>query len=185
MEFDFLGRPRPRGVKALSTDAAEVSRARKSLLRRAKTAEREFARWVIQHDGPDPRYQGLTTSTGRVGHVTALQFDILTKSYAGEAKNAKLPTGLARAWADVNSRSFAGEVIMPLSVSVARIWQQIAQVGLEWRKEPLLLWKPSNADKFKVAGKPLPDLHVIRESRHTELLLKEQWAELHGYRSEG
>lgn len=185
--FDFLGRPlpppearKPRGTTAMSKEPNEVSRAKKALLRRAKSAERERARWTILHDGPDPKYRGLTTSTGRVGHVTALQFDILSRSYCGEVKNARLSAGLAKAWALVLSQPIAGEVTMPLNVAVARIWQQVAQVSEDWRKEPLLIWKPSNADKFKVFGKPLPDLHVITEGRHAELLKKEQIADALG-----
>lgn len=148
---DFSGKPiKPRGVKPTSTESAEVLRAKRALLRRAKVSERDFAKWLIKHDGPDPKYRGLTTSTGRIGHITNIRADCLSMSYLGENKNAKLPAG------------------------IAGFWQLINEKAIEWGKDPILRWEPSNASDYKVAGKPLPDLHIITESRHSELLRKEQ-----------
>lgn len=137
---------------------AESVRSKKSLLRRAKRSERENARWLQTHDGPDHRYDNLTTSTGRIGHLTGLQADSVSRSYLSENKNVKVPATLAK-W-----------------------WQQIASKAIEWGKNPIITWEPSNGADYRVAGKPLPHLHIITPERHRELLEKERYADANGYR---
>lgn len=145
-------------AKTTPDSPPEAVRSKKSLLRRAKRSEREASRWLQVHDGPDPRYRNLTTSTGRIGHLTGLQADSVSKSYLDEHKNVKVPATLAK-W-----------------------WQQICSKAIEWGKNPILTWEPSNAADYRVAGKPLPDLHVITADRHAELLDKERFADERGYR---
>lgn len=114
------------------------------LLRRSKESERKMGRWLLKHDGPDPRFRpggGLVTTTGRVGHITGLQFDTLSKTYAGENKNIKVWAGL---WG---------------------FWKQIVDKAREQGKEPVLRIEPSNEDK---SGYPV--LHIITEERHAALL---------------
>lgn len=144
---DFAGRPpKPRGVRATSTAPAEVLRAKRSLLRRAKVSERDFAKWLMKYDGPDPRYAHLTSSTGRIGQISGLQADAVSEHYLAECKNVIVPTTLAK-W-----------------------WQQICDKAVQWGKDPILMWEPPNGADFKVAGKPLPDMHIITAARHAELL---------------
>jgi hypothetical protein len=124
--------------------------AARRLLRRSKDSERKMGRWLLKHDGPDPRFRpggGLVTTTGRVGHITGLQFDTLSHTYAGENKNIKVWAGL---WA---------------------FWKQIVDKAREQGKEPVLRIEPSNLDK---AGYPV--LHVITEERHAALLDLERQA---------
>jgi hypothetical protein len=118
-------------------------------LRRAKDWERQLGRWLLEHNGPDPRYRlggGLVTTTGRVGHITGLRFDVLSVSYTGEAKNEKVP---AKWW---------------------KYWILICQKAVEEGKHPFLAIKPTNDDGQTIMGQPVPRLHLISEQRHEELL---------------
>lgn len=145
---DFAGRPlKPKPER---TADEEALRAKRSLLRRAKRSERDFAKWLIAHDGPDPRYKHMTTSTGRIGHINQIRADCLSMTYLGENKNEKVPKRLAE-W-----------------------WQLICEKAIEWGKEPVLRWEPPNGADYKVAGKPLPEMHIISAARHAELLRKER-----------
>lgn len=151
MLSDAFGNPllpkKPRGVKAVSAEPDELLRARRALLRRAKASERKLAKWQIKHDGPDPKYRGLTTSTGRIGHVTNIQADTLSAHYLGENKNEVVP------------------------IKWLRYWQKINDKATEWGKDALLCFEPSNRDLVSVR---LPDIHWITPDRHAELLRKEQ-----------
>jgi hypothetical protein len=89
---------------------------------------------------------GVVTATGRVGHLTALQFDVVSYSYAGEAKNEKVP---ATWW---------------------KYWVKVVGKAIEEGKQPLLAIKPTNEEDAKVWGRPVPNLHIIAQARHEELL---------------
>lgn len=118
------------------------SGAIKRRLNRAKASERRGAKWLLKHDGPDPRFRpggGIVTTTGRVGHVTGLQFDMLSRTYAGENKQMKVWAGL---WG---------------------FWLKIVEKAKEQGKEPLLRIEPTNDGHA-------PTLHIITEDRHAELL---------------
>ncbi len=113
-------------------------------LRRSKDSERRLAKWLQSHDGPDPVMKpgnGIVSDTGRVGHVTALQFDAISLHYAAENKQERVP---ATWW---------------------KFWNKIVEKANEWGKEPLLRIEPSNEDR---AGVPI--IHMITEQRHEELL---------------
>ena len=117
-------------------------------LRRAKDSERRTAKWMQEHDGPDPRYMPgglLVTSTGRVGHITGLQFDCLSRTYATENKHMKVPANL---W---------------------KFWKQIVAVSAKQGKTPCLVLEPAMPET-RVDGTPIPVMHMISDSRHAELL---------------
>jgi hypothetical protein len=142
---DFAGRAIVPKVK--KPTSSESYREKHRILRRSKDSERKFAKWLVEHDGPDPRLHGtLTTSTGRVGHITNIRADCLSRSFLGENKNVILPATLGK-W-----------------------WQLICEKAIEWHKDPVLHWEPPNKDKFPVAGRPLPDLYILNESRYARLL---------------
>lgn len=136
---DFKGGPmrKPSQQSKEKSTSATSRKEKLALLRRSKTSEREFARWMVKHDGPDTRMRGLTTSTGRIGHVTGIRADTLSATFIGENKNARL------------------------NATLAKFWQLICEKGLEWVKHPVLHWEPSNAKDYPVNGKPLPDLYII------------------------
>lgn len=119
-----------------------------------KVNERSLAKWMVEHDGPNPIFQKLrlVTSTGRVGHLTGLQFDAASFHYAGECKRRES----APAW-------------------LTDCWAQVNQIADEQNLTPLLgLWLPRETYTFDGKQKRLPELHVIRPERHAELLRKEK-----------
>lgn len=118
-------------------------------LRRAKDSERRMGKWFLEHDGPDPHLKpggGVVTTTGRVGHITGLQFDILSRHYAGENKNEKVP---ATWW---------------------QYWLKVVAKAIEMGKTPVLRVEPTNDLTQTVLGRKVPNLHMISEERHAELL---------------
>ena len=93
-------------------------------LRRSKESERALGRWLLLHNGPDPVFKHIASSTGRVGQITDLQFDVISKTYAGENKQVKVPKKLL-GW-----------------------WVQINEVAARHNKVPLLRIEPTNEGKF-------------------------------------
>lgn len=149
MLSDAFGNPLTEKVVAKDP---ERTKAKRALLRRSKSAEREFARWLTERDGRDERLKGLTSSTGRIGHVTGIQADILSKTYLGEAKNEKFP------------------------LKWLRYWHKIVQKATEWGKDPILMILPPNRGEVDAR---LPALHIITPERHEELLRKEKYYDDH------
>lgn len=95
LEEFYLVRPR---VKA--TEAPNARRLR----RRAKDSERNIAKRMVAADGKDPNFEGISSSTGRIGHISAIRVDAVSRSYMTENKNRKLPTWLIQAWTLINQR---------------------------------------------------------------------------------
>jgi hypothetical protein len=62
----------------------------------------------------------ITSSTGRVGHITELQFDVLSRTYAAENKQVKVP------------------------VKFLSWWLKIIAISKEHGKQPLLRIEPTN-----------------------------------------
>lgn len=110
-----------------------------------KRSERALGKWLMEHDGPDPAMSKVASSTGRVGHITELQYDVASLHYSAENKNEKVWAGL---W---------------------RYWLQIVAKAIENGKSPLLRLDPTNEDRF-VLGRRVPRMHIISEERHAELL---------------
>lgn len=92
-------------------------------LRRSKQSERDLGHWLLEHNGPDEFYMRIASSTGRVGQITDLQFDVVSKTYAAENKLVKVPKKLL-GW-----------------------WEQIVTIAAKHNKEPLLRIVPSNEGK--------------------------------------
>lgn len=108
-----------------------------------------MAKWFIENDGPDPRFppgSSLVTSTGRVGHITQLQFDGLSRTYASENKNMRVWAGL---WG---------------------FWIKVVGAAIDFGKEPVIRIEPTNPVPTQVKGRPVPNLHIITEERHAYLL---------------
>ena len=65
--------------------------------------ERIIGKWLLKNDGPCPHWGGMASKAGRVGHITDLGFDFISRSYVGEAKHRKiLPLWLTRTWKQAN-----------------------------------------------------------------------------------
>ena len=89
-------------------------------LRRSKQSERDLGHWLLEHDGRDPHFRHIASSTGRVGQITDLQFDVVSRTYAAENKQVKTPKKLL-GW-----------------------WDQIILVAAKHSKEPMLRIEPTN-----------------------------------------
>ena len=118
------------------------------LVRRAKQSERDLGHWLVKHDGFDPLYRGIASpTTGRVGHVTGLQFDNVSTHYAAENKRVRI-----------------GKRFM-------QWWLQINDVATDRHKDALLSIEPTNV---LTPTRKIPRLHIITEDRHAELLRAER-----------
>jgi hypothetical protein len=94
-------------------------------LRRSKQSERDLGKFLLAYNGPDPFYSLISSSTGRVGHITELQFDVVSIDYAAENKNVRLPKRLM-VW-----------------------WDQIVDIAAKHKKQPLLRIDPTNEGKHQ------------------------------------
>lgn len=131
--------------------------SQKSLLRRSKTSERNIAKRMQDVDGKDPNFAGIATSTGRIGHITNIRVDGVSKNYFTENKNRVLPKWTIDAWILINQR------------------------GQEFHKHPLLHIEPPNMPKdFLLNGErhKLDTMAIIRQDRHEELIEKEKLGEM-------
>lgn len=118
-------------------------------LRRSKQSERDFGRYLLEHDGPCPIYSRIASSTGRVGQITDLQFDVVSLHFAGENKLVKVPKKILN-W-----------------------WDQIVEVASRHGKEPLLRVVPTNEGKHTtlmvITEDKLADL-LDKEARLEDLM---------------
>lgn len=117
-------------------------------IKRSKQSERDLGHWLMEHDGPDPRFRGIATNTGRVGHITQLRYDVASKSYCAENKQIKLPAKWLQ-W-----------------------WLQINDISRDNGKEALLRIEPSNLPLG--SRKTIPEMHIITAERHEALLRAER-----------
>ena len=127
--------------------------SQKGLMRRAKNSEREISRRMQEIDGPDPVYKNVTSSTGRVGHITGMQIDAISRTYVIENKNRSLPLWINNAWI------------------------QILQRASDFGKHALLHIEPSNiAKEFPVNGVKYktPTMAIITQERHENLIRAEK-----------
>jgi hypothetical protein len=125
----------------------------RKLRRRAKDSERGIAKRMLEADGVDPAYSKIASSTGRVGHITGMRIDAISRSYVTENKNRKMPTWLIDAWVLINQR------------------------GKDFGKNVLLHVDPPNMPKeIQLNGvrERLDTLSIITQSRHEELILNER-----------
>jgi hypothetical protein len=125
----------------------------RKLRRRAKDSERGIARRMLESDGIDPAFSKIASSTGRVGHITGMRIDAISRSYVTENKNRKVPTWLIDAWVLINQR------------------------GRDFSKHILLHVDPPNMPKeIQINGvkERLDTLSIITQSRHEELIVNER-----------
>ena len=131
----------------------KATRSQKSIIRRAKDSERNIARRMIEVDGPDPFYRNVTSSTGRVGHITGMQIDAISLNYVTENKNRSMPLWINKAWI------------------------QILQKASDLGKHALLHMEPSNIAKVYPSNgikKKTDNMAIITQTRHEDLILSEK-----------
>jgi len=123
------------------------------LRRRAKDSERGIARRMLNVDGPDPAFKNIASSTGRIGHISGIRVDAVSKSYVTENKNRKVPTWMVDAWLLINQRAH------------------------DFNKNALLHVEPPNAPRdFLLNGQTikLDTMAIITQTRHEELIRNEK-----------
>ena len=127
--------------------------SQRSLMRRSKNSERNIAKKMVAVDGPDPQYAKIASSTGRIGHITNIRADAISRTYLTENKNRALPSWLVNAWLLINQRAE------------------------DFGKNALLHLDPPNMPKeFPLNGviRKLDTMAVITQARHEELIIKEK-----------
>lgn len=125
----------------------------KRLRLRSKKSEREIARQMLEVDGPDPAFKNIASSTGRIGHITGMRVDAISKNYVTENKNRKLPVWLIKAWILINQR------------------------GQDFQKNILLHIEPPNMPRevpINGGTLKLDTMAVITQNRHEELIRYER-----------
>lgn len=130
----------------------ETARA-KGIRRRAKNSERNIARRMTDIDGADPAFKHIASSTGRIGMITGIRVDAVSKNYVTEAKNRVLPKWLIDAWLLINQRS------------------------IDFSKNALLHLEPPNAPRdFVLNGMKykLGTMAIITQDRHEDLIRAER-----------
>lgn len=127
---------------------------------RWKECERQAAKFFQQYNGAVEEsnpLKKLQSSSGRIGHFTSLEFDSISKDYSIEVKRSKI------------------------SGTLWKFWTKISQISIQWKNNPVLVIYPNDEveKEFIYDNKKykLSPLHIITESRHKELLLKEQQLE--------
>lgn len=136
-------------VRTKSTETNEQRRLR----RRSKDSERGIAKRMVAADGPDPSFSKIASSTGRIGHISNIRVDAVSRTYVTENKNRKMPTWLIQAWVLINQR------------------------GEDFQKNVLLHIDPPNMPRdYQSQGmkKKLDTMAIITQSRHEELIRKEK-----------
>ena len=125
--------------------------SQRALMERSKRSERSIARKMQEADGIDPEFSRIASVTGRVGHITNLRFDAVSRTYATENKNRILPGWMIKAWILVNQRA------------------------LDFNKYALMHLDPPNMPKtFPLNGeqKKLDTMAVIGQTRHELLIIR-------------
>lgn len=136
--------------------SATVSREtpeRRRIRRRAKTSERDIARRMTAVDGPDPAFKHIASSTGRIGMITGIRVDAVSRNYVTEAKNRVLPKWLGDAWILINQRA------------------------IDFGKNALLHLDPPNIKRDYILNGVkyrLDTMAVITQTRHESLIISEQ-----------
>ena len=131
----------------------KASLSQKSLIRRSKQSERDIGKRMLDADGPDPMFSKIASSTGRVGHITSLRFDTVSRTYATENKNRKLPIWLIKAWILIQQRAH------------------------DFNKNALLHIEPPNLPKtVPLNGQQIKmeNMAIITQTHHEELIHHEQ-----------
>jgi len=135
-----IGVPKPAGG-----GTAEARRLR----RRAKDSERDIAKRMVAADGADPAFRNIASNTGRIGFITGMRVDAISRSYVTENKNRKMPTWLIDAWILINQRA------------------------IDFQKNALLHVDPPNMPRdFVIQGgkRKLDTMAIITQTRHEELI---------------
>ena len=127
--------------------------AARKIRRRAKDSERNIAKRMSAVDGPDPAFKNIASSTGRIGQISGIRVDAVSKNYVTENKNRKMPTWVIDAWLLINQRAH------------------------DFNKNALLHIEPPNMPRdFVINGMrvKLDTMAIVTQARHEELIRTEK-----------
>jgi hypothetical protein len=151
--FCSCGKPGSLTETTLNLTISKETAAAKRIRVRSKNTERKIAKVMALGDGEDPTYKNVASKNGRVGFITGMRIDTVSKNYIVEAKNRVLPKWLLDAWILLQQRK------------------------VDFNKNILLYIEPPNLPKeFRINGvlQKTSSLHVITQERHLELIQKER-----------
>jgi hypothetical protein len=136
-----------------ATQPRQSTDEQRRLRRRAKDSERGIAKRMVAVDGHDPSFSKIASSTGRIGHISGIRVDAVSRTYVTENKNRKMPTWLIQAWVLILQRS------------------------IDFNKNALLHVDPPNMPRdFIIQGRKekTPTMAIIPQPRHEDLIRKEK-----------
>jgi hypothetical protein len=109
----------------------------KALIRRSKKSERDMAKRMLVADGPDHAFDKIATSTGRIGHITNIRVDGVSKNYVEECKNRILPQWMTEAWILIQQKSVQFKKEALLHLDPPNLPKKFTSEGQEWPMEPI------------------------------------------------
>lgn len=136
-----------------TTNKSTGTQEARKLRRRAKDSERGIAKRMLAVDGADPAFAKIASSTGRIGHITGIRVDAVSRSYVTENKNRKVPSWMVDAWVLINQRAE------------------------DFSKNALLHVEPPNMPRdMQINGvrKKVDTMAIITQTRHEELIRYEK-----------
>lgn len=142
--------------KILIPEKPKANKSQRSILQRSKRGERSIGKRMLSADGEDPNFKRIASSTGRVGHITNMRIDTISRTYVTEQKNRVLPKWVISAWILIQQRS------------------------IDFGKHAHLHMDPPNMPKsFPINGenRKTESMSIITQSRHEELIAKERQLE--------
>jgi hypothetical protein len=125
----------------------------RKIRRRAKETERTASKRMVAADGPDPAFAKIASSTGRIGHITGLRVDAVSRTYFTEVKNRIMPKWFNDAWLLINQRA------------------------QDFGKHALLYLDPPNKPRdYTLNGMKhkLDAMAIITQNRHESLIISER-----------
>jgi len=101
-----------------------------------KESERQLGDFILAHDDPHPSFSSAVSSRGRVGHITGLGFDGITKKFVWEnKKREKAPTWLIEPIVQVLEKASANGLDGILSLDIQ---QELKENKLSMKRLPRL-----------------------------------------------
>jgi len=164
-----------------SKDKPRGTTEARRLRRRAKDSERNIAKRMVAADGADENYRNIASSSGRVGFITGMRFDAVSKTYIIENKNRKIPTWMSVAWILLTQRGYDLNKNILLHVEPPNIAREVLVNGMKHKVDTMAIIPQGRHEElirtehaFKLAAEILMDLSADEET------YKQVWDTLNG-----
>lgn len=156
------------------------SPSQKTVRRRWKTRERDAVRSMTAIDGHDPVYRNVASSTGKVGHITGMQIDGISRNYVIEVKNRTLPIWINKAWIQIQQRAVDFGKHALLHMEPSNIAREFPVGGLKRKTENMAIVTQSRHESLIVSERALEDIRIIVESGATNAVKMRQIKDILG-----